>query len=154
MPRTIPTVDDLAADPVGHHYDDLIAPSGLTNLRGTVTVGPDLVGLSSVTFPPISQGLAKTAALFVDGRVFESYGVPVTHSWRPDRVVRSAVLDGLELETVTVCVPGEPAVAVDIRVRNTSTATRSVRIGLALAARVTRAVGAWGAAESPIPPGA
>ncbi|WP_348786614.1 hypothetical protein [Leifsonia sp. NPDC080035] len=149
MPRTIPTVADLAADPVSHHYDDLIAPSGLTNAIGTVTVGHDLVGLSSVTFPPVSQGLAKTAALFVDGRVFESYGVPITHAWRPDRVVRTAVLDGLELETVTVCVPGEPAVAVDIRVRNTSVAPRSTRIGLALAARVTRAEGSWGDAESP-----
>lgn len=149
MPRTIPTVDDLAADPVTHHYDDLIAPAGLTNLLGTVTVGPDPVGLGSVTFPPVSQGLAKTAALFVDGRVFESYGVPVTHRWRPDRVVREAVLDGLELRTTAVCVPGEPVVAVDIRVRNTGTEARTVRIGLALAARVTRSAGAWGDAESP-----
>lgn len=149
MPRTIPTVADLAADPVSHHYDDLVAPSGLTNLIGTVTVGHDLVGLSSVTFPPVSQGLAKTAALFVDGRVFESYGVPITHSWRPDRVVREARVDELDLETVTVCVPGEPAVAVDIRVRNTSGTRRRVRIGLALAARATRASGSWGDAESP-----
>ena len=33
---TIPTVDDLAADAVTHHYDDMIAPTGLTNLLGTV----------------------------------------------------------------------------------------------------------------------
>ena len=149
MPRTIPTVDDLAADPITHHYDDLVAPSGLTNTIGTVTVGHDLVGLSSVTFPPVSQGLAKTAALFVDGRVFESYGVPVTHSWRPDRVVREARLDGLDLRTTTVCVPGEPVVAVDIEVCNTSAEARSVRLGLALAARVTRSGAAWGDAESP-----
>lgn len=147
--RTIPTVDDLAADPVTHHYDDLIAPPGLTNNLGTVTVGHDLVGLSSVTFPPVSQGLAKTGALFVDGRVFESYGVPITHRWRPDRVVREAEVDGLAITTTAVVVPGEHAVAVDLVVRNAGERARSVRIGLALAARVTAADGSWGDAESP-----
>jgi hypothetical protein len=147
--RTIPTVDDLAADPVTHHYDDLIAPSGLTNHLGTVTVGHDLVGLSSVTFPPVSQGLAKTGALFVDGRVFESFGVPITHRWRPDRVVREAEVDDLAITSTTVAVPGEHAVAVDIVVRNTGDRRRSVRIGLALAARVTAVDEAWGDAESP-----
>ncbi|NUU04985.1 hypothetical protein [Leifsonia sp. C5G2] len=147
--RTIPTVDDLAAEPVSHHYDDLIAPAGLTNHRGTVTVGHDLVGLSSVTFPPVSQGLAKTGALFVDGRVFESFGIPITHSWRPDRVVREAEVDGLAIASTTVAVPGEHAVAVDIVVRNTGDRPRSVRIGLALAARVTAVAGSWGDAESP-----
>src|ERR1700754_567047 len=99
MPRTIPTVDDLAADVITHHYDDLIAPPGLTNFLGTTVVGHDLVSLQAVTFPPVSQGLAQTGALFVDGRVFESYGIPIAHAWRPDRVVRSASVDGLDIET-------------------------------------------------------
>ena len=90
MPRTIPTVDDLASDVITHHYDDLVAPAGLTNFLGTVQVGHDLTALHAVTFPPVSQGLAATGVLFVDGRVFESYGVPIAHAWRPDRVVRSA----------------------------------------------------------------
>lgn len=153
MPRTatrsIPTVDDLAADPITHHYDDLIAPPGLTNHLGTVTVGHDLVGLASVTFPPVSQGLAQTGALFLDGRVFESFGVPITHSWRPDRVVREAEVDGLSVATTTVAVPGEPVVAVDIVVRNLSDRPRSVRLALALAARVTAVESSWGDAESP-----
>lgn len=149
MPRTFPTVDDLAADPVSHHYDDLIAPSGLTNHLGTVTVGHDPVGLASVTFPPVSQGLAKTGALFVDGRVFESFGVPVTHRWRPDRAVRSTRIEGLAIDTTTVAVPGEQAVAVEIVVTNEGAEPRSVRLSLALAARVTASAEPWGDAESP-----
>ncbi|GAA1537731.1 hypothetical protein HD600_001359 [Microbacterium ginsengiterrae] len=148
MTSLIPTVDDLAADPVTHLYDDMIAPAGLTNMLGTVRVDHDLTALSAVQFPPVSQGLTQTAALFVDGRLFASYGVPVTHEWRPDRVVRRAVLGDLTIETTTVCVPGRTAVAIDIAVSNAGPA-RSVAIGLSAAARVTRSADAWLDAESP-----
>lgn len=149
MHPLIPTVEDLAADAVTHHYDDMIAPAGLTNMLGTVRVDHDLTALSAVQFPPVSQGLTQTAMLFVDGRLFTSYGVPVTHEWRPDRVVRRATLGELELETTTVCAPGKTAVAIDIVVRNLGAAEREVRIGLSAAARVTRSAEAWLDAESP-----
>lgn len=149
MHPLIPTVEDLAADAVTHHFDDMIAPAGLTNMLGTVRVDHDLTALSAVQFPPVSQGLTQTAVLFVDGRLFASYGVPVTHEWRPDRVVRRAVVDGLEIVTTTVCVPGRTAVAIDVAVRNTTDADREVRLGLSAAARVTRSADAWLDAESP-----
>ncbi|MGP6169581.1 hypothetical protein ACTU6V_00050 [Microbacterium sp. A204] len=148
----IPTVDDLAADPVTHHYDDMIAPSGLTNMLGTVRVDHDLTAVSAVQFPPISQGLTQTAVLFVDGRLFASYGVLATHEWRPDRVVRRAVIGELTIETTTVCVPGSMAVAIDIAV--SSSVARSVAIGMSAAARVTRSDDAWLDAESPSEPDA
>ncbi|MGW9588615.1 hypothetical protein [Microbacterium sp. NPDC055455] len=145
----IPTVADLAADPITHHYDDMIAPSGLTNHLGTVRIDHDLTSLTAVQFPPVSQALATTAVAFVDGRIFKSYGAPVTHEWRPDRVVRRAELPGLELETTTVTVPGTTAVAIDVRVRNTGGSDRSVEFMLSLAARVVAGDQAWNAAESP-----
>ncbi|MGV2903669.1 hypothetical protein ACNPM4_18520, partial [Microbacterium sp. AGC62] len=77
MHPLIPTVEDLAAVAVTHHYDDMIAPTGLTNMFGTVRVDHDLTAISAVQFPPVSQGLTQTAVLFVDGRLFASYGVPV-----------------------------------------------------------------------------
>lgn len=147
--QLIPTVADVAADAVTHHYDDMMAAPGLTNFLGTVRVDHDLTALSAVTFPPVSQGLSATAVLFVDGRVFESFGAPVTHEWRPDRVMRSAELPGLRLETVTVCVPGETAVAIEVRVTNTGTVDRAVPLMLALNARVTRTDASWLDAESP-----
>lgn len=149
MQPSIPTVDDLAADPITHHYDDMVAPSGLTNFLGTVRVDHDLTALSAMQFPPISQALTQTAVLFVDGRLFASYGVPVTHAWRPDRVVRSATVTGLEIRTTTVCVPGQTAIAIAIEVRNTDAAARTVQIGLSSAARVIRSTEAWLDAESP-----
>lgn len=149
MHPLIPTVEDLAAVAVTHHFDDMIAPTGLTNMLGTVRVDHDLTAVSAVQFPPVSQGLTQTAVLFVDGRLFASYGVPVTHEWRPDRVVRRATIGELEIETTTVCVPGETAVAIDITVRNTGGSDREVRLGLSAAARVTRSAEAWLDAESP-----
>jgi hypothetical protein len=147
--RHIPTVADLAATPVTHHYDDMVAPAGLTNNLGTLRVDHDLTSITAVQFPPVSQGLAATAVAFVDGRIFKSYGAPVTHEWRPDRVVRRATLPGLELTTTTVAVPGRTAVAIDLRVRNTGSDARSVEVMLSLAARVVAQGDAWLAAESP-----
>jgi hypothetical protein len=149
MLPSFPTVDDLAADPITHHYDDMIAPAGLTNMLGTVRVDHDPTAISAVQFPPISQGLTQTGALFLDGRLFASLGAPVTHEWRPDRVVRRATVDGLEIETTTVCVPGRTVVAIDITVRNTGRADRDVSLALSAAARVTRSREAWLDAESP-----
>ncbi|GAB3651749.1 hypothetical protein [Glycomyces tarimensis] len=145
----VPTVDDLAADPVTHHYDDMIAPSGLTNFLGTTRVDHDLTAVSAVTFPPVSQGLTRTAVCFVEGRLFESYGAPVTHEWRPDRVRRSATLPGLELTTVTVCAPEETGVAVDVSVTNTGETPRTVPITLSLTAGVARSATAWLDAQAP-----
>ncbi|WP_040168191.1 glucosidase family protein [Microbacterium gorillae] len=147
-PQT-PTLDELAADPVTHHDDDMIAPTGLTNFLGTVRVDHDLTAVSVMQFPPVSQGATRTAALFVDGRLFASLGVPVTHEWRPDRERRTARWDGWEVETTTVCVPGETAVAIEIRVRNTTAAERTVTLALSLSARVTVTPEGWRAAESP-----
>ena len=149
MPARIPTVADLAADPITHHYEDMIAPSGLTNFLGTAEIGPDLTAVAATTFPPISQGLARTATLFVDGRLFESYGAAVTHVWRPDRVVRSAQVAGLSIETTTVCVPGEAAMAIDVWVTNETEVVREASFSLAVNARAVRATGAWLTAESP-----
>ncbi|WP_199043856.1 hypothetical protein [Glycomyces salinus] len=147
--RLVPTVDDLAADAVTHHYDDMIAPSGLTNFLGTARIEHDLTAVGSVTFPPVSQGLSRTAACFVDGRLVESYGAPITHEWRPDRVRRSASLPGLELTTDTVCAPGETGIAIDVRVRNTDPEPRTVPVTLTLTAGVTRSTEAWLDAVSP-----
>ncbi|HZE38231.1 MAG TPA: hypothetical protein VE172_05410 [Stackebrandtia sp.] len=147
--RLVPTVDDLAADPVTHHYDDMIAPSGLTNFLGTARVDHDLTAIGAVAFPPVSQGLTRTAVCFVDGRLVESYGAPITHQWRPDRVRRTVSLPGLDLETVTACVPGRTAVAIDVTVTNTGDAARTVPVTLSLAAGVTRPDGAWLDAVAP-----
>jgi hypothetical protein len=139
----IPTLDDLASDPLTHRFEDTFNPPGLTNFLGTAQVDHDLVAVRSVNFPPLTSGDTISGQLFLDGRLFRSLGAPVTVTWRPDRVIRRAQVGELELETTTVCPPGATAVVVELRVTNRGGAARPLRIGLSLTSAVTRPEQAW-----------
>ena len=148
---SVPSVEDLAGDPVTRRYDDMFALPALTNFLGAVQVDHDVAAVRSMNFAPVGQGDVVTGQLVLDGRLFRSYGQPVTFRWRADQVVRTARVGELAIETVTACVPGEPAVVVDIRVRNHGAATRTVHIGLALDAGAVVTGAAW---RTPKPPSA
>jgi hypothetical protein len=146
----IPTVADLASDVLTHQFDDMFNPPGLTNFLGAVQVDHDLVAVRSVNFPPLSHGDTVTGSLFVDGRLFRSFGTSVDVVWRPDQVHRRSVVDGLTIETVTACPPDVSGVVVDIRVTNSGDEARSVDLGLAVASTVTQSAKPW---LRPEPPG-
>jgi hypothetical protein len=133
----IPTVHDLASDVMTHQFDDMFNPPGLTNFLGSAQVDHDLVAVRSVNFPPRSHSDTVTGTLYLDGRLFRSYGCAVDVVWRPDQVLRRSSVDGLRIETVTVCPPGETGVVVDIRVTNQGESERDVSLGLSLASTVT-----------------
>jgi hypothetical protein len=145
----IPSLDDLAGDPLTHRFEDLFNPPGLTNFLGAAQVDHDLVAVRSANFPPLSSGDTISGQLFLDGRLFRALGVPVTVTWRPDRVVRRARVDALEIETTTVCPPGASAVVVDVRLTNHAGSGRDVRLGLSVGSAVTRAPLPW---TGPAPP--
>ncbi len=147
--HAIPTLDDLASDPMTHRFEDTFNPPGLTNLLGAAQVDHDLVAVRSVNFPPLGSGDTISGQLFLDGRLFRALGAAVTVTWRPDRVVRRARVGALELETTTVCPPGESAVVVELRVTNHGAADHELRLALALASAVTRPAEPW---LAPIPP--
>jgi hypothetical protein len=145
----IPTLDELASEPLVHCFEDMFNPPGLTNFLGAAQVDHDLVATRSVSYPPLAGGDTVSGVLFLDGRLFRSLGAAVTVRWRPDRVVRSARVGDIAIETVTVCPPGETAVVVDICIRNLGGAARTVRLGLALASTVTLAREPWLEANPP-----
>ncbi|RIQ32189.1 glucosidase family protein [Jiangella rhizosphaerae] len=149
--RLIPTVEDFTSDPVVQRYDDMLNPPGLTNFLGAVQVDHDITAVRSVNFAPVSHGDTVTGALWVDGRLFRSFGEPVTIRWRPDRVDRSARLGDLLIESTTVTPPGVDGVVVDVAVTNTSGVERMVRLGLSVASTVTQA-GPWRVPEPPSEP--
>jgi hypothetical protein len=147
---TIPRSADLASDVLVHTYDDMFNPPGLTNFLGTAQVDHDVVAIRSVNFPPYSHGDTITGQLYVDGRLARSYGGTVEVVWRPDCVVRSTTVDGLDLRTTTACAPGRPAVVVQLEVSGLP--GRSVRLGLALASTATRSPTGWLRPEPPSEP--
>lgn len=148
---SIPTVRDFTSDPIEDRYDDMVNPPGLTNFLGAAQVDHDITGVRNVNFPPLSSGDTVSALLWVDGRLFRSYGRSVTVQWRPDRVQRVSTLDGLRFESVTVTPTGETAVAVDLDVRNENDSERSVRLGFSIDSGVTRSGEPW---LAPSPPSA
>ncbi|MFG1624055.1 hypothetical protein [Kribbella sp. NPDC049227] len=147
---TIPRSADLASDVLTHTYDDMFNPPGLTNFLGTAQVDLDVFAVRSVNFPPYSHGDCITGQLYVDGRLARSYGGTVEVVWRPDCVVRSTTVDGLDLRSTTACAPGRPAVVVQLEVSGTP--GRSVRLGLALDSTATRSPSGWLRPEPPSEP--
>ncbi|WP_329482899.1 hypothetical protein OG555_11975 [Kribbella sp. NBC_01484] len=150
MTLLIPRSADLASDVLTHTYDDMFNPPGLTNFLGTAQIDHDVFAIRSVNFPPYSHGDCITGQLYVDGRLARSYGGTVEVVWRPDQVVRSTVVDGLTLRTVTACAPGRPAVVVQLDVEGAP--GRSVRLGFALDSTATRSGSGWLRPEPPSEP--
>lgn len=145
---TIPTVDDFTSSEIVDRYDDMISPSGLTNHVVVAQVDHDVVAIRSVNMPPVSQGDCVTGRLYLDGRLVQSHGQPVTHVWRPDRVVRSTQVDGWFVETVTVVPPDAPGVVVRISVTNREGDSRELDLGLWLDSQAVKSV-PWRRAEPP-----
>ncbi|TMZ57065.1 hypothetical protein EMG21_30440, partial [Klebsiella pneumoniae] len=98
----IPTVDDFESDVVTQRFDDMVNPPGLTNFLGSAQVDHDITGIRSVNIAPYSHGDTITGVLSLDGRLFRSFGVPVSMRWRPDRVTRWTQVGELAITTTTV----------------------------------------------------
>src|SRR5262249_41224063 len=145
----IPVVDDLKSSPMVHRFGDLFNPPGLTNFLGCVQADLDLVGIRSLNFPPFACSDTITATLFVDGKLFQSTGAPITFTWFPDRIERSAEHEGLRIETTTILAWQKMAAIVQIRVENRSSRARDVQIKLAMRGNITKSVTAWHNAPPP-----
>ena len=143
------TLAELEGERLTHRYGDFFAPPGLTNWWGVAQVDNHPVAVRSITFPPFSTGDATTARAYVGGRLAESYGADVAFTWRPDRVVREAVLGDVALRTTTVVVPERMAVVVDLALTNTTSATLDVPVRLVFASLLTKALRPWAGAEQP-----
>lgn len=145
----IPTVDDFESDVVTQRFDDMVNPPGLTNFLGAAQIDHDITGIRSVNIAPYSHGDTITGVLSLDGRLFRSFGVPVSMRWRPDRVTRWTQVGELAITTTTVMPREIAGVVVNIEVTNTSEHARQVCLGLSVASTVTRAADGW---REPSPP--
>lgn len=143
----IPTVHDFTSGEIVDRFDDMINPPGLTNHVVVAQVDHDVVAIRSLNMPPVSQGDCVTGRLYLGGRLAQSYGEPVTHEWRPDRVARSTQIDGWLIETVTVVPPETPGVLVRVSVTNHGEA-RGLDLGLWLDSQAVKTV-PWRRAEPP-----
>jgi hypothetical protein len=148
-PPAPPTVHAFCSDTLVHSFGDLWNPPGLTNFLGCAQADLDPVAVRSVTFPPYSMGELATGHLFLDDRLFTALGVPVSCTWRPDQVHRSALWDSLLVQTETVVPMGRTAVVVRISITNTGDKHRVVPVRLAMRSGITCKLARW---HEPSPP--
>jgi hypothetical protein len=147
--RVIPTANDLASSPLTHRPADLFNPPSLTNFLGCVQAAIDPIALWNLNFPPLACGDVASGQLFLDGRLFQSSGEPVTFTWFPDRIERRATWRGLEVSSTTVLAWGQTAALVVFGIRNTTATQRRVRGGIALRGSVARSVDGWRRPSAP-----
>ncbi|MGA7306983.1 MAG: hypothetical protein WBW88_19090, partial [Rhodothermales bacterium] len=131
-----PTTDDLRSDPLTHRFGDRFNPPGLTNFLGCVQVEADVTAVRNLNFPPFATGDHSSMAFILDGRLFQSLGVPVTITWYPDHVERRCRWRGLSIVTRTFLPVGVMAVAVIVELKNEGSDCES-EIGVMLQHRVT-----------------
>ncbi|MCA0250687.1 MAG: hypothetical protein LCH76_00065 [Actinobacteria bacterium] len=139
----IPRCTDFASAVVVDTFDDMLSTAGLTNHLVVTQVEHDVTAIRSLTVPPLASAGIATAKLYLNGRLAESYGCPVSHQWFPDRHLRSTTIDGVEIASTTFCPVGAPAVAVRISVRNPDAVPRQIRFGLWVDSTATDARAPW-----------
>jgi hypothetical protein len=134
-----------------HRFGDLFNPPALTNFLGCVQADLDLTGIRSLNFPPFACADMVTGSLYVNGRYFQSLGVPVTFTWYPDRIERTAEIEELHLKTTTVLAVNRMAAIVRLQVTNRG-AARDLTLKIGLHGTVTQSVSAWTSAHPPSEP--
>jgi hypothetical protein len=145
----LPTVTELRSDTLEHRFGDLWNSPGLTNFLGCAQVDLDPVAVRSISFPPLATGELVTGTLFLDDRLFTALGVPLSTTWQPDRVERTAWWDGLSVSTTTVVPVGRSAVLVRLSISNWTLEGRVLPVRLALRSAVTKRLARW---TEPAPP--
>lgn len=145
----LPTVTDLRSDTLEHRFGDLWNPPGLTNFLGCAQVDLDPVAVRSISFPPFATGDLVTGTLFLDDRLFTALGVPLSTTWQPDRIERTAWWEGLSVTTTTVVPAGSMAVLVRLSISNWTSEGRALPVRLALRSAVTKRVSRWAEAYPP-----
>lgn len=145
---TIPTVEELTGAPLTVRFGEMFNPPAVTNFLGAAQVDRDLVALRNVNFPPLYGSDIVTGKLYLAGEYVEGTGAPVTFTWAPDRIVRTAELGDLAVTTTTITPMGHTAVVVRLEVENRGIA-RELDLHLRCGSFVTRFEGAM---REAIPP--
>src|SRR5688500_10500606 len=154
----IPTCESMRSTTMTHKFLDLYAWPGLTNQWGCAQASMDVTAVRSIAFPPFAQGEMNvaplgaggellTGVLYVDGEYFAATKTPIEFVWRPDRVERRSVYNGLELKSTMIVPFKTMSAAVKLTVTNMTKARRKTEIKLAVNRGASKSVKPWNAAD-------
>lgn len=146
---SIPAPADMASDRITYNFRDLVCTPAAQNEWGYAKAAKSVSGLTGISFPPFaccgvaeipwSPGCLLTCELFLNGRVLISYPPPadqVTYIWYPHRIVRQALVEGLQFTTQTFMPSKQRMVAESIAVENRSGEHRKFTLSFDLRAGV------------------
>ncbi len=143
------TVNDLASVAMVHHSGELFNPPALTNFLGSLQAAVDVLAIRYLTFPPFSHGDAVIGRLTVNGVNAGPAGVPITFRWRPDCILREAMIDGLRISSHTVMGVGKRTMTIALAVSNPTGVSRTARLRVRTGEGVIRSDDGWGTPYSP-----
>jgi len=156
----IPTCESMQSVVMTHRFGDHFNPPGLTNQWGCAQAAMDVAAVRSIAFPPFAQGEMNvaplgaggellTGVLYVDGEYFAATKTPIEFVWRPDRIERRSLYNGLDLSSITIVPFRSMTTAVKLTVKNVTKQRRRTEIKLAVNGGATKSVTPWNAAYSP-----
>lgn len=142
-PSRILDCDSLATAEMRQRWRDHFSHPPLFNDLGCFRVGPDPMSIHNFMFPPFSGNGEGTAILYLNRRHSAADDVAVAYVWHPDRVVRRARFQGVDVETVTRALPNEPGALIRLTLTNPHSSPRNVEVGVKLAGRLLRTLEGW-----------
>ena len=145
----IPTVDAFVSAPLTYRPGDLMNPPALANFWGACQAALDPTAIEHLTFPPYSYGDIPLGGLVIDGQGVGKCGAPVTFRWRPDRIDREAVWEGLRIQSTVVLPLRSQRVVLRVEVTNTTATARRHEVRLRTSGGVVRAASGWTTPYSP-----
>ena len=152
----IPSLEDLASDPMTRRFGQPFNPPGVNNEWGHAQVNETATGLMALTFPPFasgglpvsewSQGHVTTCELILNDKLVAAWpDAETTFQWFPHAVTRVTTVDGLRLDVRTFLPRLQKAVAQEITITNESGEDRDVCLVFVLRAHVVKRDEEWGA---------
>jgi TAT (twin-arginine translocation) pathway-exported protein len=151
----VPSASDLAGSHFTHRMRDLYSNQTAQNELGYAQAAKSVAGITAIGIPPFgccgvpetpwSPGFLLTCEIFLNGQVLLSFpdGDKVQYQWFPHRIVRETSVNGLVFKTEMFMPAKQRAVAQVIRVRNTGTTARAIKLGFDMRAAVASKPGPW-----------
>lgn len=130
--------------PLHHRPSEEWSRPGLTNFLGSLQVSGDPTSIRHIIFPPVSSAEESTAYLTINDTFVCATLTTTEIEWRPWSVTRRCHIDGWDIESVLVMVPGEHALVQRTTVTSRRASRDTVRIGMRLSGRcVNRGLDRW-----------
>jgi len=134
----IPTADELAGQWMS--FGNIHTLPALASTRGACQVGPDMLSIEALTFPPYCQG-GSTGRLTIDGQPVNA----AEFRWFPHQIQRRAVswLGGIECKsTVRISSRGR-IILFRLAIRNPSPRTHEISLDCPLQGMIRRVEDGW-----------